>query len=66
VIVTYLAPDGPRERYAELKAQILKNRDGETAAGLVVNVDYATSCFTTQRRQNLSIGTSTEDFAGLI
>lgn len=66
IVITYLAPDGPKERYCELRAQALKNRDGETAAGLIVNVDYATSYFSTQRSHNLSIGSNTEDFAGLI
>jgi hypothetical protein len=31
-----------------LKFQVLKNRDGETANGLLVNVDYATCHFTTK------------------
>lgn len=48
VIVALLAPGESESRYAELKAQALKNRDGETASGLLVDVDYATACFSSK------------------
>lgn len=68
VIVTYLAPDGPKERHCELRGQALKNRDGETAAGLIINVDYATSYFSANRTDHAQtlMGASGDDFAGLI
>lgn len=45
VIVSILAPADNTERTAEVTMQVLKNRDGETASGLIVEVDYATSSF---------------------
>ena len=45
IIVSLLAPTDNSDRYADVTMQILKNRDGETVNGLVVNVDYATSTF---------------------
>lgn len=33
-------------RYADVRAQVLKNRDGETSDAVPLQVDYATSCFT--------------------
>lgn len=45
VIVSLLAPTDNTERYADITMQVLKNRDGETANGLVTEVDYATSWF---------------------
>lgn len=46
IIITMLNPiDGDSSRYTTLKFQVLKNRDGETASGINVNVDYATSYF---------------------
>jgi replicative DNA helicase len=44
LIISLLAPT-EKERRAELTMQILKNRDGETANGMLVEVDYATSYF---------------------
>ncbi len=52
LIVSLLAPTDNSDRYADVTMQILKNRDGETVNGLVVNVDYATSAF---RSRGLSI-----------
>ena len=48
VIVSLLAPVDNTARYAELTAQVLKNRDGETANGIQIEVDYATSTFTSK------------------
>lgn len=45
VIVSILAPTDNTDRYADTIMQLLKARDGETANGLVVEVDYATSWF---------------------
>lgn len=45
VIVSLLAPEDNTNRQADLTMQILKNRDGETANGIIVEVDYATSHF---------------------
>lgn len=44
VIISFLEPREKQGRYTELKAQVLKDRDGEQASGLQVNVDYA-SCY---------------------
>lgn len=45
VIVSILAPVDNTSRYADLTAQVLKNRDGETANDLRITVDYATNYF---------------------
>lgn len=45
VIVSLLAPTDNTDRRADITMQVLKNRDGETANGIVVEVDYATSWF---------------------
>lgn len=45
VILTMVPPEDNSERYADLTMQILKNRDGETASGMIVQADYATSAF---------------------
>ncbi len=45
VIVSLLAPADNTDRKTEVTLQVLKNRDGETANGIIVEVDYATSCF---------------------
>jgi replicative DNA helicase len=44
IIISLLAPQD-KERRTELTMQILKARDGETANGIMVEVDYATSWF---------------------
>lgn len=48
LIVSLLAPTDNSDREADVTMQILKNRDGETANGLVVHVDYATSAFSSR------------------
>jgi len=45
IIVSILAPIENTDRYASLAAQVLKHRDGETADGIQLTVDYATSHF---------------------
>lgn len=50
IIVSLLEPPENNDRRAELKAQVLKNRDGETSGSILLTVDYATSCFTGQGR----------------
>lgn len=49
IVVSLLAPTDNTERFAEIKMQILKNRDGETANGILVDVDYGTSRFRSKR-----------------
>ena len=44
VIVSLLAPV-ERDRYTDVQFQLLKSRDGETANGITVEADYATSTF---------------------
>lgn len=46
IITSILAPVDNTERHANLTAQVLKHRDGETADGIQISVDYATSHFT--------------------
>lgn len=46
IIVSILEPLENDDRYATLKAQILKNRDGETDSSIMLSADYATSYFT--------------------
>lgn len=48
MILSLMAPTDNDDRRTQVTMQILKNRDGETANGLMVNVDYATSMFTSQ------------------
>jgi replicative DNA helicase len=48
IIVSILAPVDNTERYATLTAQVLKHRDGETADGISLGVDYATCAFTSR------------------
>lgn len=45
IIVSILAPQDNNDRYANLSAQVLKHRDGETADGIQISVDYATCKF---------------------
>lgn len=45
IIISILAPMENTERRTEVTMQALKNRDGETANGLITEVDYATSQF---------------------
>lgn len=42
VILSILAPPDNDSRYCEVTMQVLKNRDGEAANGITVDMDYAT------------------------
>lgn len=71
IIVSILAPIDNTDRYASLTAQVLKHRDGETAADIQLAVDYATSHFssksTLESFSSASFSTSSEfDFDNLI
>ncbi len=44
-IISIIAPLDNTDRHCEVGAQVLKNRDGERADGLYLDVDYATSYF---------------------
>lgn len=50
VVITLLEPKENENRIAEIKAQIVKNRDGEKSLGIDLVVDYATSSWSQQRR----------------
>lgn len=45
LIVSLLAPMDNDQRIAQIKAQVMKNRDGEKANSIELSVDYATSRF---------------------
>ena len=45
VVITILEPKENESRYADLKAQVVKHRDGEKSLGIDLVVDYATSSF---------------------
>lgn len=49
VIISLMAPTDNTDRRADVVFQVLKNRDGETANGMVVDVDYATCHFRSKR-----------------
>jgi replicative DNA helicase len=73
VIVSVLAPQDREGRRAEVKCQVLKNRDGEQVPSIPVDVDYATSCFTSRNRNTELDGlietpgmAGQEEFAGLL
>ena len=47
-IISLLAPMDNDSRYCTIKSQILKNRDGATANSIELDVDYATSAFSSK------------------
>lgn len=51
LLISLLAPMDVSSRYAKLKMQILKARDGAKANAFEVMADYATSCFGVSGRQ---------------
>lgn len=58
VIISILAPTDNTDRIAEIKGQVLKNRDGERSSSLLFDVDYATSSFRSKSQfANLSFDT---------
>lgn len=66
LIVSLLAPSDNTDRRTDVIMQILKNRDGETANGIVVEVDYATCHFRSKRLAMNTPSTTglTTDFSG--
>lgn len=44
-VLALLEPNPNTSRYADIMAQVLKNRDGETSDGITLRADYATSYF---------------------
>jgi replicative DNA helicase len=55
VVVTILEPQQNEDRYADIMAQVVKNRDGEKANRIDLRVDYATSSWTAERVATNSI-----------
>jgi replicative DNA helicase len=49
VVITILEPM-QKQRYSDIKLQVVKNRDGETVPGMDLVVDYATSYWSQERR----------------
>lgn len=43
IVITILEPMQNESRYADMKVQVVKNRDGEKSNGIELRVDYATS-----------------------
>lgn len=58
VILSLLAPSDNTNRNAEVTMQVLKNRDGETANNIIVEVDYATSSFKGREAFKTAAGSS--------
>lgn len=50
VVITLLEPKENENREANIKAQVVKNRDGEKSLGIDLVVDYATSYWSQERR----------------
>lgn len=46
VVITILEPKENEQRYADIKGQVVKNRDGEKSLSIDMHVDYATSYWT--------------------
>lgn len=70
IVITILEPMQNESRYADMKVQVVKNRDGEKSNGIELVVDYATSYWSQERRASnnpadmLGIGTGSL-FGGL-
>ena len=64
VIISLLAPEDNTNRYTDLTMQVLKNRDGETANGILVEVDYATSWFRSKSLGFEGFSNSSPSFGG--
>ena len=65
LILSLLAPTDNTSRYTDITMQILKNRDGETANGITVEVDYATSTFRSRTVPGLDLRRSADGRASL-
>ncbi len=57
IILSLLAPLDNDARVCNLKLQVLKNRDGEKASSIDVQVDYATSRFWSERGRDARVQT---------
>ena len=71
VLVSLLAPTDNTNRRAEVTMQVMKNRDGETASGLLVEVDYATATFASRQSAHFAVtsitgGSSNDPFGSII
>ncbi len=64
IIVSVLAPEDNTNRYTDVTMQVLKHRDGETANGLLVEVDYATGWFRSKGRGMEAFSTATSSTFG--
>lgn len=62
LIVSLLAPDHD-DRYARLRMQVMKNRDGECASSIAADIDYATSRFGPEGSNPGSVGAVNHAFA---
>lgn len=56
IVVSLLAPAEQTSRYAQLKTQVMKNRDGERASAIILDVDYATSTLKDQAKSTAMTG----------
>lgn len=69
IIVSVLNPTDSDTRMAELKLQLLKNRDGETAGSLAISVDYATCNFferTSSTGMEALLSSSSDEYGSLL
>jgi replicative DNA helicase len=64
VIISLLAPEDNTNRHNDITMQVLKNRDGETANGILVEVDYATSWFRSKSLGFEGFSNSAPSFGG--
>jgi replicative DNA helicase len=49
ILITILEPKENNSRFADIRAQVAKNRDGETSGVIDITVDYATSFWSQER-----------------
>lgn len=63
-IISVFAPTDNTNRRTEVTGQVLKNRDGETANGLIMDVDYATSKFSSRSLQFAPVPQAPTGMAG--
>ncbi len=64
IILSLLAPSDNTERRTDISMQVLKNRDGETANGITVEVDYATCHFRSRRLASAMTGVRDTSLGG--
>lgn len=63
VIISIHSTDST-QRYADLKAQVLKNRDGETSEPMPLTVDYATCYFSERSVARMNVRNTTDADTG--